>query len=52
MQVESTNISTSLSRMASGRGRAPGNFNFGVGTEGGGIGPDIPQVGEVERQLF
>ena len=34
VQAASTNIATSLSCMASGRGLATGKFNFGVGTEG------------------
>ena len=46
VQAALTNIATSLSCMASGRGLATGKFNFGVGTEGVDSGPEGPQVGE------
>ena len=46
MQDALTNMVTSFSRTSSGRGRATGKFNFGVGTEGVDSGPEGPQVGE------
>ena len=36
VQAAYNNMTTSLSRTASGRGRDTGKFNFGVVTEGGG----------------
>ena len=37
VHAASTNMETSLSRTESGRDRATVKFNFGVGTEGGGV---------------
>ena len=46
VQDASNNLANLLSRTAPGRVSVTGNFHFGVGKEGGGSGPEVPQVGE------
>ena len=52
VQAASTNMATSLSCTASGRGCDTGKYNSGTGMEGVYSGPEVLQVWEVARSLF